>query len=102
MAKRDIVRPLIANVVFRRDRSCVAPQVDPDEMGKCWGRLTIEHVKERPRMGLRAESDPRHLVALCMGHTEPGMKAGRQWNTRSENRAKIRAYLAQREGADPQ
>jgi hypothetical protein len=51
-------------------------------------------VKKDLRMGLRAESDPRHLVTLCQSHTEPGAKAGYQWNTSKVNRERVRAYLA--------
>ena len=39
----------------------------------------------------RAKSDQHHLVALCEGHTEHGMRAGSQWNT--ANRPLLRWYL---------
>ena len=28
-------------------------------------KMTLDHVKDHPRMGLRAPSDMRHLVAMC-------------------------------------
>lgn len=70
---------------------CPAVYIDPNEVGKCRGRWTIEHVKDEPRLGVRAKSDPAHLISLCEGHTENGMKAGHQWNT--ANRPALRAYL---------
>lgn len=72
---------------------CIAPVLDPQQSGRCWGRTTIEHVKDELRMGLKATSDPAHLVSLCQGHTEDGRVAGHQWNSTRENRAKVRGYL---------
>ena len=71
---------------------CIAPLVDPSQSGKCWGRSTLDHVKEHPRMAKRAPSDTRHLVTLCEGHTENGARAGYQWNT--AHRAELREWLA--------
>ena len=71
---------------------CIAPVVDPDERGRCWGRSTLDHVKSELRMGVRAKSDMEHLVAVCQGHMEDGRKAGYQWNT--AHRAEQREYLA--------
>ncbi len=34
-----------------------------------------------------------HLAVLCEGHTEPGAKAGYQWNTDRRNRQRVREYL---------
>lgn len=76
---------------FPVGRACVASFLDP-QAGPCSGRLTLDHVKEEPRMGKRAESGSewtgkgRHpgldrLVTVCEGHSEVGMKAGHQWNT---------------------
>lgn len=59
----------------------------------CFGRLTIEHVKDSLRMALRAPSDLEHCVTLCEGHTENGRRGGFQWNTAKANREKVRAYL---------
>ena len=39
------------------------------------------------------------LVSLCEGHTEPGMRAGYQWNTDKRNRALVRDYLSRMEAA---
>jgi len=72
---------------------CVAPVLDPSQSGACWGRTTLEHVKDDLRMGRRAASDPAHLVSLCQGHTEDGRKAGYQWNTDKRNREKVREWL---------
>lgn len=72
---------------------CPAFVIDPDQFGLCWGRWTIDHVKSTFRLGLRAPSDLGHLMALCEGHTENGMKAGSQWNT--GNRPEQRDYLKQ-------
>lgn len=70
---------------------CPAILIDPDEFSRCWGRWTIEHVKEEPRLGVRASHDLEHCVSLCEGHTEPGMKAGKIWNTAV--RPALRQYL---------
>lgn len=70
---------------------CVATFLAPATSGPCWGRLTLDHIKDEQRMGKRASSDPAHLVALCEGHTEAGALAGRQWNT--ANRPLLRWYL---------
>lgn len=84
--KRDRVTPEMAAEVFARDGGCVAPRLGAES--PCWGRLTIEHVKRELRMGKRGDL----LVSLCSGHTEPGMRAGYQWNTDKLNRAKVRDY----------
>jgi len=61
----------------------------------CWGRNRIEHVQDGGgRMGRRAPSDMAHLVTLCEGHTETGMRAGYVWATDKVNRAAMRDYLA--------
>lgn len=60
----------------------------------CWGRVGCEHVQDGGgRMGKRAASDPAHLVSLCEGHREPGMKAGAVWCTAKDNREAMREYL---------
>lgn len=89
---RDSVTSDVALLVFTRDAGCVAPRLG-GSFHDCWGRNRLEHVKDEPRMGRRAPSDPAHLVTLCEGHTESGMKAGRVWCTDRENRAAMRAYL---------
>jgi hypothetical protein len=72
-------------------RGCMAVFLAPITSGPCSGKLTLDHVKDQPRLGKRAPSDPLHLVSLCDGHTERGMKAGFQWNT--ANRPLLRWYL---------
>src|SRR5213076_2283135 len=98
--KRDRVTPGIRLAVFRRDAGCLAPQLGGSMMD-CWGRLTIEHVKDSLRLGKRAPSDEQHLVTLCSGHTEPGMRAGYAWNLDKRNRALVREYLAKLYGVAP-
>lgn len=93
MTHKDPVTPETRLWVFARDGGCVAPRLG-GSFHDCWGRLTLEHVKDQPRMGVRAPSDMAHLVTLCEGHTEPGMRAGRAWNLNRENRARVREYLA--------
>lgn len=95
MTRKDRVPPELAIEVFKADGGCVAPKIDPAELGRCWGRLTIEHVKAEQRMGKRAEPRRDRLVSLCLGHTETGMKAGYQWNT--AHRPELRAWIADRE-----
>lgn len=78
--------------VFARDAYlCVAPVVDPKELGRCWGALTQDHVKDDPRMSEKAPDDEEHLVTVCDGHSERGARAGYQWNT--ANRPLLRRYL---------
>jgi len=97
------VTPEVRILVLQRDQhemarvglavltpTCVAPLIDPDA-GPCAGRSTLDHLKEEPRMGVRATSVPEHLVSLCQGHTEDGMKAGHIWNT--SHRPELREYL---------
>lgn len=79
---------------------CVAWVLDPSH--KCSGRWTLDHVQDDmtekkgmtiagTRRGVRAPSDPEHLVALCEGATENGMRAGYKWNT--AHRPELRDYL---------
>lgn len=90
-AASDKVDPGEAQYVLRRDNGCIAPRVDPAS-GTCAGRITLDHVKDDPRMGDRAQSDRFHLVSVCQGHSEDGRKAGYQWNT--ANRTLERQWLA--------
>ncbi len=93
MTRTDPVTPTMAVRVFARDHGCVAPRLGGSVMD-CFGRLTLEHVKDELRMGVRAPSDMAHLVTLCQGHTEDGRRAGFQWNTNAHNRQRVREYLA--------
>lgn len=90
---KDPVTPELRIRILKRDGGCVAPQVDSQQWGTCFGRLTLEHVKSELRMGRRAPSDEGHLVTLCEGHTEAGARAGRSWNTMKTSRSMVRAYL---------
>lgn len=83
-------------VTMRSKPLCVAPLLDPSESASCSGRSTLDHVKDAPRMGKRAPSDPAHLVTLCEFH-HLGSKAGRNWAT--ANRPALRAYLAKVEAS---
>jgi hypothetical protein len=85
----DKVTPEVHAFVIKRDGGCIARHYDSTMV--CWGKVTLDHVKSEARMGVRAESDPDHLVSICQGHSEDGRKAGYQWNT--ANRDKEREYL---------
>jgi hypothetical protein len=80
----DPVTPDLRIAVLERDRGCVAVTLGADPAG-CRGRLTLDHVKDQPRMGKRAPSDARHLVAICEEHHLFG------WAT--SHRPDLRAYL---------
>lgn len=72
---KDPVTTEVRAAVMRRDRRCFVTRVDPDHVCRDeWGyphpsddlsRLTLDHVKDAPRMGKRAPSDVRHLVLMC-------------------------------------
>jgi hypothetical protein len=88
---RDPVTPELRETVLRRDGRCVLSIFDNGH--RCydaWGeahdsddldRLTLEHVKDKLRMGLRAPSDPGHLVSLCgyRNAIRPATKVEREW-----------------------
>ena len=88
---RDIVTPELREAVLRRDGRCVLSIMDIahacyDQWGKphpaaLLDRLTLEHVKDRLRMGKRAPSDLSHLVALCgyRNAIRPPTKVERAW-----------------------
>jgi len=76
--RRDPVTPALWRSVLERDGGCVAAILDPahrcrDQWGEnihpSWiSRMTLDHVQDGyGRMGLRAPSDPAHLVTLCWG-----------------------------------
>ena len=50
--------------------ACVARFLDVDQLMKCWGSITFNHVHERGKQGmsLKAPDDERHLVSVCEGH----------------------------------
>lgn len=71
-------------------------RIDPTHLCRdAWGtphrsddleRLTLDHVKDQPRFGRRAPSDPWHLVAMCASANIGGPSR--------EVRYAERAYLA--------
>lgn len=90
MTRKDPVTPEVRQAVLDRDRECVLVKRDPMHICKDqWGRwhpanavdrLSLEHVKDQPRMGVRAPSDPQHLVALChAANLAVPSKAERAW-----------------------
>lgn len=99
-AEEDKVSGTERLYVLTRDQGCVAPRLG-GTAHDCWGRVTLAHVKDAPRMGVRAESGDgegrRHLVSVCEGHSEAGMRAGFIWVTHADNIAEMRRYLAERE-----
>lgn len=99
-AEEDKVTPEERLYVLARDGGCIAPRYGAPT--SCWGRITLDHVKDEQRMGKRAgqpgEPHRRFLVSVCEGHSEKGMKAGYQWNTSREGRAAEREHLRRVEG----
>jgi hypothetical protein len=82
--KADPVTPEVRLQVLDRDQGCVAVKLGEDPL-TCRGRLTLDHVKDQPRMGRRAESTPSRLVSVCEWHHLYG------WAT--ANRPALREYL---------
>lgn len=96
MTRRDRVTYDTREFVLDRDRECVLAKLDKTHACRDqWGsphpswqrdRATLEHVKDAPRIGKRAPSDPAHLVWLCASaNLRPPTK---------EQRAMFREYLA--------
>jgi len=79
------VTPELRLAVLERDGDCVAGWVCGHEGDECRGRLTLDHVKDQPRMGKRAPSDMAHLVTVCEHHHLDG------WAT--SHRPELREYL---------
>jgi hypothetical protein len=67
MSPRDPVTPELRLAVLARDGGCIAVRLGADP-ADCRSPLTLDHVKDQPRMGKRAPSDMAHLVAVCRGH----------------------------------
>jgi hypothetical protein len=85
--QRTRTDPVTADVrvaVLLRDQGCVAVTLGEPE-SDCRGRLTLDHVKDQPRMGKRAPSDVYHLATVCEWHHLYG------WAT--SHRPELRAYL---------
>jgi hypothetical protein len=95
-AKRDPVTGAVRWAVLHRDEMCVLAKFDPrHDCRDRWGnshrstdtkRLSIEHVKDALRTGVRAPSDMGHLVAMCYA-SNVGVPSKAQ-------RSEIREYLA--------
>lgn len=83
--RRDPVTQAVAIAVIQRDGGCVAPRLGGSFMD-CGGRTTLDHVKDEPRMGVRAPSDMAHLVTLCEQH-----HLWTSWAT--SHRPELREYL---------
>lgn len=94
---KDPVTIELRNAVIHRDRQqcykrmgkydpCVAGFLFPTESTSCSISLTLDHVKDEPRMGKRAPSDEQHLVTLCSYHHLES-----PWAT--SNRPALRWYL---------
>lgn len=89
--KDPVTPPLRLHVIARDEGRCQAPIIasaNEQPITSCtdrWGRpavmyvtidgpvyttdsLTLQHVKDAPRIGKRAPSDERHLLTLCWGH----------------------------------
>jgi hypothetical protein len=88
---KDPVTGAVALAVLERDGGCVAVKLGASPY-ECRGPLTLDHVKDQPRMGKRAPSDVRHLVTICTAHhLENG------WAT--SHRPELREYLRNVNGA---
>jgi len=92
--RKDPVTQDVAIAVIQRDGGCVAPRLGGSFMD-CGGRTTLDHVKDEPRMGVRAPSDVQHLVTLCEAHH---LWTG--WAT--SHRPELREYLRRVNGEDVQ
>ena len=92
--RKDPVTQAVAIAVIQRDGGCVAPRLGGSFMD-CGGRTTLDHVKDEPRMGVRAPSDVQHLVTLCEAHH---LWTG--WAT--SHRPELREYLRRVNGEDVQ
>jgi hypothetical protein len=58
-----------------------------------YAKLTLEHVKDDLRMGVKADNDRRHMVGACWKlNLGPPTKEQREW---------MRDYLAKIEGSEP-
>ena len=84
MKHKDPVTPALRLYVLQRDQGCVATQLG-EHPSTCAGPLTLDHVKDQPRMGVRAPPDQRHLVVVCAHHHLDG------WAT--AHRPDLRNYL---------
>lgn len=108
-ARRDVVTLEVRQAVLGRDGyRCMAPELDRvaagcrdnygNDMAYPGGyhvaRLELHHVKDQPRMGVRAESDPDHLITLCPWHHKFS-----GWATSRTGLTMAREYLRRKAGA---
>ena len=84
----DRFRPEDVARIHERDKVCVLSLLVPGHV--CAGRLTLEHVKDSPRMGKRACSDRFHAVLACLSGNAFTVET-------SKYRPKIREYLDKHE-----
>ena len=97
--RKDRVTPELVATIRIRDGECIpallgAPGGCRDQWGSpipLRGRyapshLQVMHVKEQPRLGVRAPSDPAHCVLGCDFHHDG-------WGTSRAGLAELRAYL---------
>ena len=89
--KSDVPDWLFGYLVAR-DKECV-PHKRLGAPGECWGRLTIEHVRDRdkPATGMKPPSDKWHTVLACLG-------ANGGWCLTSAAKELERGYLGRVEG----
>lgn len=98
MVGRDRVTPEVAVDVYQRDGGCLAVTLGGLDPATCRGRLTLDHVKDQPKVGApivkrpperrrryRAPSDAAHLATVCEHHHLDG------WAT--SHRPELREYL---------
>lgn len=81
---------------------CVARFLDPSS-GPCRGRITFDHVKDRPKIGdpivkrhtqdRKAPDDARHLQSVCEHHHGLDVVNGAGWATTAAARERSREYL---------
>jgi hypothetical protein len=93
------------------ERACVARFLDPSESGSCSGRLTWDHVKDRPMIGApiqkrhtkdrKAPDDEWHLQTVCEEHHGLRIFSGDGWAGSQRGRELSRAYLASLYPAEP-
>ena len=68
-SKGTVVPPAMKNYVFARDEAvggCVGRHVGFP--GECWGPLDPDHVRPSGGVGMKSDTEPWNLVALCRGH----------------------------------
>lgn len=92
--RQDRLRTKLPLSQVQPKEACVARFLDPSELGKCWGRITFNHVHERGKQGMqmKAPDDERHLVSLCEGHHGYSTVSG-GWANYKTSIEMERAYL---------